>query len=138
MHYLIEYYSLPADRIVVPKSWWNLVQHHAIYLGQDYSGIDWIMECKEGFGVRTISAETFFNESSKITQIISFFGTKPERVLAIKRALNQAGKSYNLINFNCEHIANYIQSGIIISNQIKNVGIGLAVIAAFTILSSEN
>lgn len=29
----------PGDEIVVPKSNWNLIQHHAIYIGYDYHGI---------------------------------------------------------------------------------------------------
>ena len=39
---LLHWNLQPADRIVVPKSDLRFVQHHAIYLGKDANGTDWI------------------------------------------------------------------------------------------------
>jgi|GEM_PF-5811160 len=42
MNYVNFYKLKPGDKIVVPKSWLRLIQHHVIYLGQDHFGQDLI------------------------------------------------------------------------------------------------
>ena len=100
----------PADRIVVPKSNFKMVQHHAIYLGQNNQGVDLIIENKIGFGVRLITADDFFSETNEITRIERFSGSNYDRQLAVERALYEIGKPYNLINYNCESFSNHVQN----------------------------
>lgn len=70
---------LPADRIIVPKSEFGIIQHHAIYLGQNQYGQDIIAENKIGVGVRLITADDFFEDIHEITQIQRFYGNTSER-----------------------------------------------------------
>lgn len=65
----------PADRIVVPKSDLRWVQHHAIYLGRDENGTDWIAENKIGKGVQIVTAVDFFIDATEITRVEPFRGT---------------------------------------------------------------
>lgn len=48
---------LPADRIVVPKSGLQIVEHHALYLGRNHLGVDLIAENKIGSCVRLVTAD---------------------------------------------------------------------------------
>jgi uncharacterized protein YycO len=126
MSTLIHYYGLkPADKVVVPKSNWRVVQHHAIYLGQDDYGRHWMVENTIGIGVRLIEASAFFNGVLEITRIERFTGTPYERKVAVQRALAKVGQPYNLINYNCEHFASEVQTGRSVSRQVAN-GVGIA------------
>jgi uncharacterized protein YycO len=115
----------PADRIVIPKSEFQLVQHHAVYLGQNYSGQDLIAENKYGIGVRLITAEDFFSGVNKVTRIERFSGSNGERKNAVQRALDKLGQPYHLINFNCESFANHVQHAYSTSKQVAWGFLGL-------------
>lgn len=115
----IEFYNLkPGDKVEVPKSNFNLVQHHVIILGQNFQGQDLIAENVAGLYVRIITAEEFFLANPKITRITRFNGSNFDRRVAIERALKKVGSPYDLINFNCEHFANYVQKGKATSDQV--------------------
>lgn len=115
----------PGDRIIVPKSGLRIVQHHAMYLGQNHQGIDLIAENKIGFGVRLVTADKFFADVIEVTRIEKFRGNTYKRKLAIQRALQKLGHPYHLINYNCQHFANEIQYGKVESDQVAN---GLAAV----------
>lgn len=128
----IKYYGLkPADRIVVPKSIAGIIQHHAVYLGQDYQGQDLIAENVYGMYVRVVTANEFFSKNPKVTRIEPFKGNNYERKVAVQRALDLLGKPYSLINFNCEHFANVVQHG---KSESIQVARGVFGVAAFFIL----
>lgn len=135
MNYIYFHNLKPGDKIVVPKSWLKLVQHHVIYLGQNYSGQDLIAENAVGMYVRIITADQFFKENPEITRIERFSGSNSERKAAIERALKKLGQPYDLINFNCEHFANYVQTGEIKSNQVGWGLFALGVLAVLAILA---
>jgi hypothetical protein len=124
----------PADRIIVPKSVFGLVQHHAIYLGKDCFGRDLIAENIVGKYVCTTLAEEFFAKNPGVTRIEQFTGKGIERRQAVERALKLMGKPYSLIDFNCEHFANEVQTKIPFSPQLR-FGIGvlivIGIVAAF-------
>lgn len=106
----IHYHQLrPGDRILSPKSLFGIIQHHAVYLGQNYQGHDLIAENAFGKYVRIVTAEEFFEEYPTVTRIDRFQGSEGERVEAIQRALDLLNEPYNLINFNCEHFVNVVQ-----------------------------
>lgn len=128
---------LPADRIVVPKSGLHIVQHHAVYLGQNHFGVDLIAENKIGFGVRLVTANDFFKEVSEVTRVERFNLSNYERKLAVQKALQKLGQPYHLIDFNCEHFAEYIQHGKHKSRQVENVLAGLAALLIIGIILSE-
>jgi signal peptidase I len=114
-----------GDRIVVPKSYLQIVQHHAIYLGFE-NGQHWIIENKELFGVRVVNAITFFEGVNEITRINHFVPKEGYlRNDLIKFALSKKGKRYHLTNYNCEHFANELQHRVVKSTQSEN-GVGIA------------
>lgn len=115
-----------GDRIVVPKSTLNLVQHHAIFLGVKKGRYQFI-ENKDGIGVRLVTAEIFFLGVNKITDVMRF---KPKvgynRNDLERYALTKLGKPYHLINYNCEHFSSEVQNRIVKSQQ-ADTGIGIAI-----------
>lgn len=119
----------PADRLVVPKSGWRLIQHHAIYWGVDQNGVHWVLENKENVGVRAIRLSDFLKDCIEITRIDYFKGKEYQRRNAIHRAEKLIGKPYQLWEFNCENYANYVQLGKAFSKQVENVADGLKVVA---------
>lgn len=122
----------PGDRVVVPKSSINWVQHHAIYLGCDEYGRHLLIENKDGIGVRVVTAETFFIGVTKITRTQKFT-PRPgySRQDLVNYALSKRGRKYHLMTYNCEHFANEVQNRVVKSQQV-NVGFG--VVAGFALL----
>ncbi len=124
---------LPADRIVIPKSGLRIVQHHAVYLGQNHLGVDLIAENKIGLGVRLVTAADFFKDVIEVTRIERFNGSNYERKLAVQKALDKLGQPYHLIDYNCQHFANEIQYNLIKSDQVDGLFEGLKVAAGVAI-----
>ncbi|GAB1416284.1 hypothetical protein MASR2M117_16900 [Paludibacter sp.] len=118
----------PADRLVIPKSGLNLVQHHAIYLGKDNYGNRIYIENAIGKGVQQVSEAYLFRAGYELTRVERFQGDWQQRNTAVQFAMQLIGKPYNLLNFNCEHYANTVQHRKSYSNQV-GVGIGLSLFA---------
>jgi len=67
----------------------------------------------------------------QLTDMAGFSGRQPIRVISrvlgswveqeqvVQRALSLVGQRYNLLNFNCEHAANYAQTGVPRSPQLE-------------------
>src|SRR5690606_17921663 len=106
--YASKYGLQPADRIKEPIFQTGLSKHHAIYLGMDQYGQEWISENHWQHGVRLVKADAYFKEGNSYT-VVTFEGTYTERIAAVKRALAVLGKPYDLIQYNCEHYASYVQ-----------------------------
>lgn len=123
-----------GDRIIVPKSVLNLVQHHAVYLGEE-NGTHYLIENKEGFGVRVLSAHDFFKEVSCITRIEAFTPSYHySRQDLVEFALSKVGLKYNLTKYNCEHLANEIQYRNSHSEQVKKAE-GFTMLAATVLIA---
>ncbi len=75
----------PADRIIIPKSALRIVQHHALYLGQNHMSVDLIAENKIGLGVRLVWADDFFKDVIEDISIKRFNGTNNQRKLAVQK-----------------------------------------------------
>jgi hypothetical protein len=103
---VIELNLQPGDRVVVPKSAWHLVQHHALYLGYDDFGNHYMCENVIGVGVKLTRVGDFFNGVSKVTRIERYTGSNYERRLVVQDALSRLGLPYKLINYNCESFVN--------------------------------
>lgn len=124
----------PADRIKQPIFQTGLTKHHSIYLGIDQYGQEWVSENHKIHGVRLVKAEDFFKEDNCYT-IVPFQGRYQLRIAAVKRALSVLGKPYELIQYNCEHYASYVQTGKAESTQIITAIaaiVGLILIGAAT------
>lgn len=123
-----------GDRVVIPKSLFDLIQHHVIYLGY-VNGESWFIENKDGIGVRLITAGDFFTGVEKITRIERFIPTlKYTREDLFHRALNLIGEPYHVWNDNCETLANYLQHGKKHSGQIDFVKNLLVVVGLFMLI----
>ena len=121
-----------GDRLIVEKG--RLVHHHAIVIRR--AGlIPMVAENQPGLGVQYITLEQFLARSgtAKIW-MQKFMGTEADRKNVIPRIDALVGRSYNLVNFNCEHFANLIQIGVPVSRQVGAaafvalLGIGLLAI----------
>lgn len=134
----VKFYKLkPGDRIVAPKSLAGIIQHHAVFLGQDHHGQDLIAENAYGKFVAVVLAKNFFAEYPQITRVEAFKGNNLERRTAVERALKLLGKPYSLIDFNCESFANYVQYGKIESFQVNRGILGLLVLIVIGIAASK-
>jgi len=128
MYYANKYGLLPADRIIEPIFVTGLSKHHAIYLGADNAGTEWIAENYKFRDVRLVTAAAYFARLQPF-KVKKFAGSPTERKQAVQRALQEIGKPYDLINYNCEHFAEYVQHGRAASRQIEMVKEGLGVAA---------
>ncbi|WP_115122786.1 lecithin retinol acyltransferase family protein [Marinirhabdus gelatinilytica] len=61
----------------------------------------------------------------------SFSGSYFQRNEAVNRAYSKLGHSYSLINFNCEHFANWVQFGRLESSQVTT---GFVILASAVFL----
>nr|WP_315167606.1 lecithin retinol acyltransferase family protein [uncultured Flavobacterium sp.] len=109
----------PGDRIVVPKSSWNIVKHHALYLGHDIEGYHYICENVINVGVKLTRVNIFFHGVAKVTRTEKFNGSPVERKKIVQKALLKLGKPYSLINYNCESFCNDVQHNVIKSGQVS-------------------
>lgn len=133
-----KYYGLQvADRIVEPLFQTGLTKHHAIYLGGDSTGNELIAENHKVKGVQIITASQYFSSLKKIDRIEKFQGNYLERNAAVQRALQLAGKPYDLLNYNCEHYANEVLTGKAKSKQVEFVFAGILVAFLIGIFSTE-
>lgn len=137
MNYASKYGLRPADRIVESITLLGLSKHHCIYLGTDHQGTEWIAENYKFKGVRLVKATDYFKSILRIERIQRFHGTPKERKEAVKRALDSVGQPYSLIDFNCEHFAEYVQYGRRKSRQVENVFTGLFAFLIIGIIVSE-
>lgn len=130
----------PGDTVVVPKSDIRMIQHFAIYLGQDEYGEHWFSDNMPGTGVRVITASDFFAGVIEITRIERFNGTEDERWQLVHRALSKRGRPYSLLGYNCESYVNDVHGRGASSNQVGN-GIALTLVGFFiglVVLSSSD
>ncbi len=137
MTYASRYGLRPADRIVEAITILGISKHHCIYLGSDHYGIEWIAENYKFKGVRLVKAADYFKSILKIERIQRFHGSPRQRKEAVKRALISVGQPYSLIDFNCEHFAEYVQYGRRKSRQVENAFAGLLAILFIGIIVSE-
>lgn len=133
MNYALKYGLQPADRIIEPIFSTGLSKHHAIYLGVDNLGTEWIAENYKFKGVRLVKATMYF-QKGKLIKVKKFHGSYQQRISAVKRALSLLGKSYDLIDFNCEHYAEYVQNGKAKSEQVQQVVDALKFAAAAALI----
>jgi len=135
---IVQQYNLePADRIVVPKSGLQIVQHHAIYWGMDNNFNHWVMENVIGVGVKYTELGEFLSNTAKITRVEKFNGNWWARQQAINRGQRHIGQPYNALTFNCEHFANIVQRDKDKSGQVSTV-LGVAALAALVFFGARN
>lgn len=117
---LIRRFNLePGDRVIVPKSLLGLVQHHALYLGNNEFGEHLMCENVIGKGVILTRVDYFFQDINGNTRIEKFNGDNLQRKLIVQKAISKLGSPYSLINYNCESLCNDVQHNITKSAQVS-------------------
>lgn len=126
----------PGDMLYRPLIDMEIFDHWGNYAGRDLFGQEWIFEHCNG-GVCKLSR---FDEFSKGYKVNFERIDDSIRVSAIERmkSLLVNPKDYDLINFNCEHAANYIAKGKSESKQIGLIMASLCILfIVFVSLRSE-
>lgn len=123
-----------GDRIVVPKSGLNFVQHHAVFFG-NVNGQAMVAENKEGQCVVLTPLDVFLADVIRITRIESFTGVYHEQVAVMQRIQERLGRRYDRWKYNCEHFVNEVLHLRSISPQVKAVGTVAAVAGGLYLLS---
>ena len=119
----------PADVLVVNKSVFGMLDHYLVYMGWDEDGYPWFMaNMKKGVQCLFIEDIEKLAAQFEINRVRKFEGNSRERANALERARSLERKKYHLLNFNCEHFANYVQHGESRSQQSQIAG-GLAAVA---------
>ncbi len=138
-NYYVDSFQLkPGDELIVPKSGWDIIQHHALYIGYDHNGTHLIIHNDINRGVSLISVDDFFSVVRKVNRIIPFKGNNAKRKAIVQRSLARIGRPYNLINYNCEHFITEIKSGNPRSRQVENTFVGvLAALFIGAIISEQ-
>jgi len=131
--YARKYGLQPADRIKEPIFQTGFTKHHSIYLGMDPYGKEWIAENHWQHGVRLVKGNDYFKEGNRYT-VVPFEGSYQKRIVAAKRALSEMGKSYDLIQYNCEHYSSFVQTGNATSYQVENVMDGLKFVGILALI----
>ncbi|HZE84440.1 MAG TPA: lecithin retinol acyltransferase family protein [Puia sp.] len=114
-----------GDRLIRQKGPFS--SHHVIFVQTSNGPL--VAENQAGKGVQYVTLEDFLrNAGTGTIQIQKFSGTEADRQAVISRINALIGTSYNLVNFNCEHFAELIQTGVAVSKQV-----GAAVLSALLI-----
>lgn len=124
---IVRKYNLRVgDRLVREKG--ILSTHHGIFCGWDNDRAI-VAENQNGYGVQYITLQQFvLNNTNLLKRIVRFKGNEFERNNIIPRIDQLIGRNYDLVNFNCEHFAEYIQNGVPKSNQVTNAAVSVGLI----------
>lgn len=122
-----------GDRLVCGKG--IFTKHHGIYAGT-HNGIAWVAECQLNIGVRYIQLSEYLKwNAANLHRIERFSGNRSQIISRINSVI---GTPYNLLQFNCEHFAEYIQTGIVRSKQVENAFLLLGAAALFVSATSDS
>lgn len=118
-----------GDRLVRNKGLFS--KHHGIYIGI-HNNIPLVAECQINKGVQYVSLTEFLNgDGNNLVRVELFSGTEYAREQIIPRINQLLGTQYDLVNFNCEHFAEFIQTGKASSKQVGNAILSVALGALF-------
>ncbi|CAA0151492.1 lecithin retinol acyltransferase family protein [Tenacibaculum maritimum] len=115
----------PADAIVLRKKFMGMVDHYAIYLGDNPQSGSPEFVANFTKGVQIIPEKEIVNQLKTYVpkKIERFEGTTHQRRRAIERAWLKIGdEAYNLLGNNCEHFKNWVHHGKEISEQVNKAG----------------
>ncbi len=132
-NFVLNNYLQPADVIIVGKNGWNVLDHYVVYMGEQNGEMFFSVNLMNK-GVLLLSEQDLHQYTRRFTPkaINRFHGSYMDRIQALSRANSKIGESYSLMNFNCEHFANFVQFGVSQSQQVSNV-VGGAFLALLTV-----
>jgi hypothetical protein len=99
----------PADVVVAKKrnGLGRILNHYIVYTGNE----TFIGNLENGVKILSKIELSKLLIDYEPTKIKTFEGTNYQRNQAVKRAYARLGDKYNLLSFNCEHFANWVQKG---------------------------
>ena len=100
--------------------------HYGIVIGYNPSGEMLVAENQVGKGIQILTVKEFLN-SQPLKVVKRFPGTEQQRTLVMPRMKSLVGTPYNILNFNCEHFATGVQTGVATSTQVAGVGLSIFV-----------
>lgn len=119
----------PGDVVIAKKrtGLGRILNHYIVCVGHD----KFIGNLKDG--VKELHYNELMNLLSEYepTGIRRLNGTFSQRQQAINRAYAKLGHRYSLLNFNCEHFANWVQFGRVESSQVTT---GFAILTGVILL----
>jgi len=130
----------PADVIIARKIQAGLLDHYVVYLGPNQHGEHYFAaNLKTSVGIFSANNLGELTTQYGPVSIRKFMGNDKQRRKALERAMKKfnKGKPYNLITNNCEHYANYVQTGSEYSQQ-SSVGYGAVAAGGLTMALASN
>ena len=109
-----------GDRLLTPKSNFQVVRHHSLYVGVDAVGEAWVIENVVNQGVKWTRLDHLIQRAGYQPEVERFRGTYAQRTLVVNRALDRLGLPYNVLSYNCEHFVNEVQHGRRHSSQVDS------------------
>lgn len=93
-------------------------KHRGIFVGFDSLGRAWVIhnaknECVKWDLLIVFAAGFPVTVASRIATSLQ------EQRMIVARAQSLLGKKYDLVNFNCDHLVNYSQAGVVSSPQLQ-------------------
>jgi hypothetical protein len=136
-NFIKEYGLQPGDAIIAKKRLVGVFDHFIVYMGI-YSGNYLFIANDATGGVKWFSEYEVaaLVPNFEPVRVRKFEGNFVQRQWALTRAKEEIGKKYDLFNFNCEHLANYIQYGIRESKQVQGWGNLAAIVAGVFIVGA--
>ena len=111
----------------------RILNHYIVYVGNN----TFVGNLSDG--VKELHYNELMNllQDYEPTRVRRFSGSYFQRNQAINRAYSKLGKKYSLINFNCEHFANWVQFGKIESSQVTTGFVILASAIFLKLVSTD-
>jgi hypothetical protein len=131
-------YSLkPGDSLVHVIEGIPGAKHFGVFLGEDHFGVELFAENQKFVGVRVLKSADYLVANGVPERVERLSCSDQERYAAVRRALQEADKSYDLVVYNCEHYVRFVQTGSSTSNQVSNVLAGLLLGALVYCISAD-
>lgn len=134
MNLIQQNYIKPGDGLVRSKSFFGLIDHYGLYVGQSM-----VIENHPLHGVRLITLAEFF-QGRQLLRVKRFPGNEWSRRSAVDKAYKMVGTRYDVFDFNCEHFVNHIHELGVKSSQadaVKGLIFGLLAIGFVAAISED-
>lgn len=128
--------SLFAGDVLVAKKrkgFGRILNHYIVYVGFN-TFVGNLFD-----GVKILSDQELMGllQEYEPVSVRRFMGSYHQRKDAVNRAYSKLGERYSLLNFNCEHFANWVQFGKSESGQVKTGFALLGSIILLKLISSD-